>query len=311
MNVPLRQACTIITQQIFFARLASLTPIQCTKLCKKELLVRCRIVNCSILARMFRGKSHLLKAMVHNLTTDPDAFVACRIATLQTAPLVEAPFGVFNFEFCISDRTLALDSRVLIPTDDKLLTIRLWEESTVAGYGASGTLVLCCVSRVYHRPSHIRKRLRAVFAAVSESIEAILHYGGKASPIVAVWSFLTTLFTTIAHTERELACTFLLKTITVTCRAGPDIVDEVLWELEWAIISISDHHINEWSFVEAAHQPWQFSQLIILGNFVGRVPDIITADVNHPAADSNTYERTWQAAEGDAIHHILFTICHL
>ena len=125
MNVPLRHDCTIINQQMFVARLARDSPVDLPKLCEKELLVRRRIVHCSILARMFRGKSHLLKAMVHNLTTDPDAFVACRIATLQTAPLVEAPFGVFNFEFCISDRTLALDSRVLIPTDDKLLAIRL------------------------------------------------------------------------------------------------------------------------------------------------------------------------------------------
>ena len=109
MNVPLHHDCTIINQQIV-ARLARDSPVDLPKLCKKELLVRRRIVKGSILARLFRGKSHILEAMFHNLTTDPDAFVACRIAILLAAPLVEAPIGVLNLKFCISNRTLALDS---------------------------------------------------------------------------------------------------------------------------------------------------------------------------------------------------------
>ena len=225
--------------------------------------------------------------MVHNLTTDPDAFVACRIAILLTAPLVEATIGVLNLEFCISNRTLALDSWVLIPTDYKLLAIRLWEEITVAGHGASGTYILCCVSRVDHWPRHLRKGFITGLAAVPDSIEAILHYRSKASPTVAIFAFLGSTFSFATLTEVVVACISLLKTITVTLRAWPDVVDEVFWELIWAVCRISNHHINGWLLVPTTHHNWQFFHLIFCGPSKVLHPNTFIIDVDQPAADSN------------------------
>ena len=226
--------------------------------------------------------------MVHNLTTDPDAFVACRIATLLSAPLVKAPKRVFNFEFYISNRTLALDSWVLIPTDDKLLTIRLWEEITVAGHGASGTFILWCVSRVNHWPRHLRKGLITGLAAVPDSIEAILHYRSKASPTVAIFAVLGSTFSFATLAEVVVAFISLLKTITVTLRAWPDVVDEVFWELIWAVCRISNHHINGWPLVPTTHREWQFAHLIFCGSSKVTAPNRKTIDVGHPAADSDS-----------------------
>ena len=225
--------------------------------------------------------------MVHNLTTDPDAFVACRIATLLSAPLVKAPKRVFNFEFYISNRTLALDNWVLIPTDDKLLTIRLWEEITVAGHGASGTFILWCVSRVNHWPRHLRKGLSTGLAAVSDSIEAILHYGSKASPIVAIFAVLGSIFSFATISEGVVAFLTLLKTITVTLRAWPDVVDEVFWVLIWAVCRISNHHINGWLLVPTTHHNWQFFHLIFCGPSKVLHPNTFIIDVDQPAADTN------------------------
>ena len=244
--------------------------------------------------------------MPHNLTTDPDAFFACRFATLLTSPLVEAPFGVFNFEFCISNRTLALDSWVLIPTDDKLLTIRLWEEITVAGHGASGTYILCCVSRVDHWPRHLRKGFITGLAAVPDSIEAILHYRSKASPTVAIFAVLGSTFSFATLTEVVVACISLLKTITVTLRAWPDVIDEVFWELIWAVCRVSNHHINVWSCVPTAHLRCQFVELIIFDTLVSILPGRSLVNDFHPDRNSYSYEPVWYDAN-DAAPNQLFT----
>ena len=104
-----------------------------------------------------------------------------------------------------------------------------------------------CWIIVYNWSDHFPEGGGAALSAVSHSIDAVLNYWGRSSNIEAILRLMFTVLTSIAlRVKRIVSIVITLQTVAKTARSQPNLINQVIWILLWANVTVMQDHIDEW-----------------------------------------------------------------
>lgn len=86
----------------------------------------------------------------------------------------------------------------------------------------------------------------ATLSAVAHSIDAVLDYRGRSGNVEAIFRIMFTVLTSIALRVKLIdSIVFTLQTVAKTARSQPNLVNQVIWILLRANVTVMQDHIDE------------------------------------------------------------------